>query len=315
MKGRILLTDHRWFEYLSTHGPFDEVNFWRPSGKGTPQIPPGTPVLLKLHQDQGGQIVGYGFFARHDNAVPAWLAWDAFQHANGAADLDAMRSQIEDYKAKAGARGATRAIDFLIGCTVLSQPVFFDRPLWIRPPADWPPTGIQVGKDYDLERGEGGRVWQELLGAGSITRGGASLSGPLTPAARYGKPSVILPRLGQGAFRLAVTAAYERACAVTGEHSLPALEAAHIRPFSNEGTHEVSNGLLLRSDIHRLFDMGYVGVTRDHRFVVSKALKDDFENGRSYYPLHGKNIGLPQGEGNKPGGTYLEWHLEARFRG
>ncbi len=142
------------------------------------------------------------------------------------------------------------------------------------------------------------------------------MSGPLAAFNdRYGNPTLVHPRLGQGAFRLAVTDAYGRACAVTGEHSLPALDAAHIRPYSNNGTHEVSNGLLLRSDIHRLFDMGYVGVTSDYRFVVSRALKDDFENGRSYYPLHGQHVSVPQGVSDRPAPRYLDWHLGERFRG
>jgi putative restriction endonuclease len=102
---------------------------------------------------------------------------------------------------------------------------------------------------------------------------------------------------------------------VTDEHSLPALEAAHIRPYGNGGEHEVPNGLLLRSDIHRLFDKGYVGVTSDHRFVVSKRLKDDFSNGRSYYPLHGQEIRLPIRTDERPSASWLEWHLTERFRG
>jgi hypothetical protein len=73
-------------------------------------------------------------------------------------------------------------------------------------------------------------------------------------------------RLGQGAFRVLVTDAYERRCAVTGEKALPVLQAAHIRPVTKEGTHQLDNGLLLRSDIHALFDQGYVTVTPDHRF-------------------------------------------------
>jgi putative restriction endonuclease len=102
---------------------------------------------------------------------------------------------------------------------------------------------------------------------------------------------------------------------VTHEHSLPALEAAHIRPFAEEGTHEVSNGLLLRSDIHRLFDKGYVGVTPEYRFVVSKSLKEDFENGKSYYPLHGRETCVPGEVGERPSGAMLEWHLGERFSG
>ena len=80
---------------------------------------------------------------------------------------------------------------------------------------------------------------------------------------RYGEPQLIHPRLGQGAFRVLVTDIYQRRCAVTRERTLPALEAAHIRPYSTGGTHEAQNGLLLRRDIHSLFDAGYVTVTQD----------------------------------------------------
>jgi len=48
-------------------------------------------------------------------------------------------------------------------------------------------------------------------------------------------------------------------------------------------SHEVSNGLLLRSDIHRLFDAGYVTVTPDYEFKVSGRLREDFNNGETYY--------------------------------
>jgi hypothetical protein len=70
MPSPILVTDHDWFEYLSTHGPFDEVNFWRPSDQRRPATKPGTPVLFKLRKPYGGWIVGYGLFARHE-LVPA----------------------------------------------------------------------------------------------------------------------------------------------------------------------------------------------------------------------------------------------------
>jgi predicted restriction endonuclease len=110
---------------------------------------------------------------------------------------------------------------------------------------------------------------------------------------RYGDPRLIQPRLGQGVFRVVVTDAYDRACAVTEEHSLPALEAAHIRPYAEEGPHDVRNGLLIRVDLHRLFDAGYVTVTPDFRLEVSNPLKTDYRNGRSYYPYHGKELRLP----------------------
>ena len=92
---------------------------------------------------------------------------------------------------------------------------------------------------------------------------------------------------------MVVTDAYARACAVTGEHSLPALEAAHIKPFAAEGPHEINNGVLLRSDLHKLFDAGYVTVTSERRLEVSRRLRDDFQNGKSYYPLYGQVVSLP----------------------
>ena len=123
------------------------------------------------------------------------------------------------------------------------------------------------------------------------------------------------PRLGQGTFRIAVTDAYERACSVTGEHSLPALEAAHIKPYADLGPHETSNGLLLRADFHRLFDQGYVTVTPDLRVEVSKRLREDFQNGRTYYPFHGKPVTIPTTPEHRPRPDFLEWHNLEKFRG
>ena len=55
--------------------------------------------------------------------------------------------------------------------------------------------------------------------------------------------SIYSSRLGQGAFRVVVTEAYHRRCAISGEKTLPVLEAAHIKPYTQEGPHEISNGL------------------------------------------------------------------------
>lgn len=123
------------------------------------------------------------------------------------------------------------------------------------------------------------------------------------------------PRLGQGTFRIAVLDAYGRGCAVTEEHSLPALEASHIRPYAHDGPHEVSNGLLLRSDLHRLFDTGYVTVTPDLRLEVGSRLREDYQNGRSYYPLHETDVHVLSAASDRPNRGYLEWHNEHVFLG
>jgi putative restriction endonuclease len=146
-----------------------------------------------------------------------------------------------------------------------------------------------------------------------LAAAGMSAAGEMRP--RYGDAVLVRPRLGQGTFRIAVLDAYGSACAVTDEHSLPVLEAAHIRPFALEGPRDVTNGVLLRSDLHRLFDKGYVGVDSDYRFVVSARLREDFSNGRSYYPHHGQLIKLPSGRFDQPDRAQLNWHLEHVFRG
>lgn len=132
---------------------------------------------------------------------------------------------------------------------------------------------------------------------------------------RYGTPQLVAPRLGQGTFRVAVTDAYGRACTVTGEHSLPALEAAHIRSYAKEGPHEVRNGLLLRADLHRLFDLGYVTVSQHLRLEVSDRLREDYSNGRSYYPLRGQALESPIRAEDRPAAEFLRWHNEQVYRG
>jgi putative restriction endonuclease len=131
---------------------------------------------------------------------------------------------------------------------------------------------------------------------------------------RYGTPQLVQPRLGQGIFRVAVMDAYSRACAVTQEHSLPALEASHIQPYAKHGPHDVRNGVLLRADLHRLFDQGYVTITPEYRLEVSPRLKEDYRNGRSYYPLHGSSVSIPTAAADAPSVDFLRWHNERVYR-
>ncbi len=135
-------------------------------------------------------------------------------------------------------------------------------------------------------------------------------------AGRYGSEFLTRARLGQGTFRILVTEAYTRRCAVTGERTLPALEAAHIKPFSKSGPDLILNGLLMRSDLHRLFDLGYVSVTPERCIEVSRRIKEEFENGRDYYALHGKKlVVIPSASNDQPSAQLLQWHNENVYLG
>ena len=112
-----------------------------------------------------------------------------------------------------------------------------------------------------------------------------------------------------------MTDAYDRRCAVTGEKTLPVLEAAHIKPYASLGPHRVSNGILLRSDLHKLFDLGYLTVTPELKLEVSPRLKTEWHNGREYYAHHGQPLRIqPADPASQPSGEFLTWHNENRFR-
>jgi putative restriction endonuclease len=196
---------------------------------------------------------------------------------------------------------------------MVGQPVFFAERDWVEQPRNWRPN-IVSGAGYDLSEGEGRRIWEECqaraVGNAPLPLA-ASVAEP--PGPRYGEAQLIRPRLGQGTFRVAVTGAYGGACAVSHEHSLPVLEAAHIRPYGEDGSHDVPNGLLLRADIHRLFDAGYVTVTPDHRFVVSRRLAQEWENGKAYYAMEGREIAVPKRVADRPDPVLLRWHNENIF--
>lgn len=187
---------------------------------------------------------------------------------------------------------------------------FFEESDWIPVPASWSPNIVSF-KTYSTGDADGLALWE----AASERLGRQPLPGMADAQARFGTPQLIRPRLGQGAFRVMVTDIYGRRCAVTQERTLPALEAAHIRPYGDGGQHEARNGLLLRRDIHSLFDAGYVTVTPDLNFEVSRRIKEEFDNGRHYYALHGRPIDPPQEAAQRPDPAALAWHNEYRFWG
>lgn len=312
MRGLVANTDLDWFETLRVRPEIREINFWQPSG-GTQfhAVSPGELVFFRLKSPVNA-IAGFGVFARHA-IIPAWHAWDTFGEGNGARSRPEFFARIERYRRKT-VRGFAPDPhgNYLIGCILLVEPVFFGPGEYVREPSDWA-KNIVRGKGYDLDTGEGRRILGECLERLAPDTG--SGLGELDESLRrFGAPQIIAPRLGQKTFRIAVEAAYDRACAVTGEHSLPVLEAAHIRPYADDGVHSVSNGLLLRRDVHRLFDLGYVTVTPQARFRVSRALRDEFQNGRTYYAFDGQTVRSPASLEERPSSEQLQWHNDTVFR-
>jgi len=299
------VTDKAWFDFLAERRP-DEVNFWRPSGTTAFRaLQPGAPFLFKLHHPYRA-VAGGAFFVSY-TVLPLSLAWQTFGEKNGAPDFASFRDRILQYRQGRGTAGADPAI----GCIVLANPFFFPEDHWIPEPQDWARNLVQ-GRRYDTGEPIGAVLWQQV----QERLQAANLPEPVTPGeeARYGAEYLTRARLGQGAFRVLVTGAYERRCAMTGERTLPVLQASHIKPFAQSGPNRVNNGLLLRADLHILFDQGLLTVTNDLRVEVSQRIKDTYDNGREYYALHGQKLAVvPSHVWERPSSEWLEWHNQHVF--
>jgi putative restriction endonuclease len=328
VQGWIATTDAGWYRTLlaeqqgrraarvaaGTGDADEDVNFWQPSGRRPMSLPEGAPFVFKLKAPHR-KICGFGLFVRF-LPLPDWLAWDTFGRRNGVADLAELRARIQQIRAR---NRIDAAAD--IGCNLVAQAVFFGPDAWVDPPADWA-DNIVTGKTYDLTVGEGRRVWRDCLaalggeGVDSLRRTPArEVDAPLWAGPRFGADRVVTPRRGQAIFRAEVLHEYGRACALTGDHTLPVLDAAHVKPYEVGGEHALTNGLTLRTDVHRLFDRGYVTFDAEHKLVVSRRLAEEFANGRAYYALQGTRLAAPRsGEQGRPTAA-LAWHREHRFVG
>ena len=277
------------------------------------------------------KIGGLAFFVR-SFLLPTSLAWQEFGKQNGMPDYGSFRKKIMKYKME-GAEAPH--LDPLIGCNILTDPVFFEPEDYLPLPSDWAMNTV-AGKTYDMYEEPGQSLWQAveaLLPKYHGARGSqeqahseftvgeeedATTTAPETqPAApsppTYGYSYRAKIRLGQGGFRAATLQAYGFRCALTGETALPALEAAHIMDHAKGGPHHSDNALLLRSDIHKLFDAGYLGLDSDWRIIVSPLLELNFPEGSAYREFEGKQLRLPKNPSEHPHPYFADWHREQQF--
>jgi len=305
----VAITHNKWFRFLAQQQP-DEVNFWQPGRRRVAfrVVPTGAPFLFKLHSPLN-YIVGGGFLVRH-SFLPLSIAWDAFGAKNGAPELARLRSMI--LRLRAGEAHP----DPTIGCIVLAEPFFLPENLWIPIPSDWSPNIVQ-GKTFDTAEPTGKVLWDRVRLAMGAVMAAAQVpqrTAVSEEAPRYGAAYLAEPPLGQGGFRVEVTEAYQRRCAVTGERTLHVLQAAHIKPYAESGPNAVANGLLLRADLHILLDRGYLTLNDDLRVEVSRRIKEECDNGEQYNALHGQPLCVvPRRAFSQPASEYIRWYQEHRF--
>lgn len=309
MRVQVAVTDPEWAAFLRERPRLQEVNFWVPGGGPRRMtVDPGEPWLFKAKAPQPSCLVGGGYVADYTR-LSVSMAWQIFGEGNGAGSLQDMRRLI----GRARHRWLAEDEDPVIGCVVLRAPRFFT---WT------PPIGRElfapniVGrKSFELATYPDSPVeTATALLFGAIEELAGKPVDLRWPTPTKGEPRLVVPRRGQREFRALVTGAYGQRCAITGSRLLPTLQAAHIRPVEREGQHRIDNGLLLRADVHLLFDAGYLGVHPTRRTLeVSSKLRSVYGNGDYFYERAGQPLAVPLRAADRPDRVALDWHRDTVF--
>ncbi|MCX4386469.1 HNH endonuclease [Micromonospora peucetia] len=121
------------------------------------------------------------------------------------------------------------------------------------------------------------------------------------PEGRRRRLAEVTARQGQADFRRRLIEAYGRRCAITGCDTEAALQAAHISPYDGPATNRVTNGLLLRADVHNLFDRGLIWI--DEQLLVRVKAE-----AAHYASWHGEELRLPARPADRPDAAALRAH-------
>jgi HNH endonuclease len=151
-------------------------------------------------------------------------------------------------------------------------------------------TGIQYGKTISDD------TFRQLLSLAGPT---SEFSAPQLPESTIELERVlraVKARLGQCEFRQQLLKAYDGRCAISGYDAQDALEAAHIDAYAGRGSNETSNGILLRGDLHSLFDLDLLAIDPETlRVSVGGGLL-----GTRYAELDGIAVSLPASAADYP---------------
>lgn len=121
--------------------------------------------------------------------------------------------------------------------------------------------------------------------------------------ARVWAMRAVAQRRGQPLFRARLLDAYDGRCAITGCGAMEVLEAAHIQPYRGEHTHRPDNGLLLRADLHTLFDCHLLWITAQNTIALAPSLL-----ATDYASLAGVSLRLPDDPASRPNPAHLADH-------
>ncbi len=131
---------------------------------------------------------------------------------------------------------------------------------------------------------------------------------PMTINGEGHADAVVRVRRGQASFRAMLLAKYANTCAVLGSQPEETLEACHLYSYAEVGKHAEHGGLLLRRDIHQLFDMGRVAINPDTLKLDVDPTLGQFSD---YARLHGSSLAItPSSQQRKWLGQHWRQHRD-----
>ena len=281
----IAITDRTWYDYQRSHGFIDEVNFWTPSKNGPNQISPGDYFVFKL-KGEGDLIGGFGTFVEY-KFQSLEDTWTEFGRKNGCDNKVDFLNTLRSFDSNNGTD---------CGCVVLKDVVYFEDPV------NRVSVGIKAkpAQLYAYERIAPFPFDDYLVSTGNFS---------LVPTnAKEKTTQSVTERKGQGAFHAAVSRAYNGQCCVTGETTPELLQAAHIQDYINKDSNHIQNGLLLRIDIHKLFDSGMLLIDNHYKVHISSQVKS-----AAYTQYDNQSISLPAKQSERPSLAALKFK-EDSFR-
>jgi putative restriction endonuclease len=282
-------TDENWFAFLKNSQFNSFINFWTPTTWNVKNLKSGDKWYFLL-KSPIRKIGGYGEFVEYKNMTPqaAWKEYGLRNGCNSKLDLTVKIQKYIDRNSKKHSKKNINIDNYEIGCIVLKNCVFWDSDSYIDPTN----FNISIAKQV-------------------VTRKYFKQYDPFTikdiddfflldePREVY--KLEVNQRKGQGIFKGLILKAYNNKCCISDETCPELLEAAHIQHYLNQQSNHIQNGILLRVDLHRLFDNNLLYIDNGYIVRISPLV-----NTPHYKKYNGRKISLPNNMDDHPSLTALE---------
>ncbi len=293
--GAIGSTSPDWMDFHKERDS-QTVCFWQPTPRDPRELKYGDRWYF--FRRGSNRIDGYGTYVRWSN-ITVKAAWTLYKEGNGSLSINEFIYSLE------GASSSDKKISEMseIGCVELQGISYFDSPLNI---SDIGITPLFVPFRYIRDR--------DLIEEGLFGYNNNENPEQIKMRFELCDERMVKPRFlkylhirdSQAKFRKKLLDVYGNVCAVTGDQPSEVLDAAHIQPYINISSNHVQNGLILRADIHRLFDKGMISITDDLCIIVSRF----FLSSNSEYEKYHQRPLIIKNDVVRPSREALKYHRE-----